>query len=337
MKNFLLPLILLLAAGCGLKPGSRGNLNEVIVFADPGVYAKCGNGLSRALEKIVHTPQPEKIFHLKPVSYEKFADSTIAANVILLGTLEGEGPFSQYVRDMLDEDARKGIADGVYWFFAKTNAWYNKQLLLVAVANDAEELASRLNFGADELFEVLNESVLQRMSDVIFSTMENKKLSKELMDKFGFRVRIQHDYHFTREEPEERFIRIRRYNPTRWLTVSWQDADTLTEDMVIRERARISALFADTSRIEPEYNVISEENHIPNGKYLLRGLWSTEAAVGGGPFFSYGVFDEEMKRAYFLDGAVFNPGDEKLPYLRQLEVLARSFMIPKINVENIDG
>ena len=333
MKKLLIPLLLFLLAGCGMKPGSRGNLNEVIVFADPEVYGKCETELSLALEKIIDTPQPEKVFQLKPVSYEKFADSTIATNVILLGTLEGDGPFSQYAREMLDEDARRGISEGVYWFFAKPNAWYNKQLLLVAIANDAEELASRIQFGAEDLFEVLNESVLERTSKVLFSQMENRKLAREIREKYGFSLRIQHDYFLTRDEPEQRFVRIRRYQPTRWLTVSWQDADSLTGQMLIDERARISRLFADSSRIEPEYIKIEPDNHLADGKYLLRGLWATEAAVGGGPFFTYGVYDERMNRAYFIDGAVFNPSDAKLPYLRQLEVMARSFEIPAANEE----
>jgi len=309
----------------------------VIVFADPEVYRICESELALALEKVIDTPQPEKVFHLKPVSYAKFADSTIATNIILLGTLEGEGPFSQFAREMLDENARRGISEGVYWFFAKPNAWYNKQMLLVAIANDAEELASRLQFGADDIYEVLNESVLERTSKVMFSQMENRKLAKEIREKYGFTLRIQHDYFLTRDEPEQRFVRIRRYQPTRWLTVSWQDADTLTKQMLIDERVRISRLFADSSRIEPEYLKLESDNHIANGQFLLRGLWATESAAGGGPFFTCGVYDDRQKRAYFIDGAVFNPSDEKLPYLRQLEVMARTFTIPEAIEEHIDG
>lgn len=314
--------------GCGLKPGARGNLKEIIVFADPDVYQKCEKPLSDALEIIVNTPQPETIFTLKPVSQDKFADSTIATNIVMIGTLEGDGKFSKYIQNMMDTDTRKGIEDGVYWFFAKNNAWYAKQLLLVAVANDAEELASRIQFGGEEIFQVLNQSVLDRMSDMLYKQMENTKLADELRQKYGFSLRIQHDYIMVREEPESRFIRLRRYNPSRWLTVSWMETDCLMEEMPALERARFSALFADPTKIEPDYNKISPDARIIPGGYLLRGLWATEAYIGGGPFFTFAVFDEESGKAYFIDGAVFNPADEKLPYLRQLEVMALTFSVP---------
>ena len=320
--------------GCDLKPGARGNLNEVIVFADPDIYQKCEKSLSAALKIVVDTPQPETIFTLKPVSQDKFADSTIATNIVMLGTLEGEGKFSKYVRDMMDDDTRLGIENGVYWFFAKNDAWYAKQLLLVAVANDAEELASRLQFGGGEIFQVLNRSVLERMSDMLYDQMENTKLSEELRQKYGFSLRVQHDYIIVREEPEQRFIRLRRYNPSRWLTISWTETDSLTADMTAQERTRFSALFADPSIIEPDYNKISTDDRIMPGGCLLRGLWGTEAYVGGGPFFTFAVYDEESSKAFFIDGAVFNPGDDKLPYLRQLEVMALTFSIPAETKEN---
>lgn len=48
---------------------------------------------------------------------------------------------------------------------------------------------------------------------------------------------------------------------------------------------------------------------------------------GGGPFRSYGFYNESDHRLYLMDYSVFAPGEKKWPFMRQLEAMARTFMV----------
>lgn len=332
----LFPLIVisLLFDSCEMKRRVKGDLAAAVVFADEEVYKSCQGKLSKALERVIYTPQEETVFRLKPVPFAQFTNYSIEPNIIILGTLDGQGEVSRYAQGMLTAETRKGIEDGLFWFFARKDAWYRGQLLIVVLTNDKAELAARLEFGADDLFRTLQESALARLTESIYAKNERKEVAEALKKDYGIDIRVQHDYTIVRELPEQCFVQIRRFNPSRWLTITWQDADSLTAEMVIRERMRLGGLFADSCKIEPDYNVVTADDRIVPGGLLLRGLWSTaKQNLGGGPFFTLAVLDTASGKAYFLDGAVFNPGEVKLPFLQQLEVMVLTFKPKTVNRE----
>lgn len=322
-------LIAFAIAGCGLKPPAKGSLDKVIVFADSAAYAACGPALSLALERRIDTPQPETIFTLKPVPWSEFGNSSAAPLILLIGTLNGEGEVSVYVKGMFDEETRKGVEAGQYWLFIKENPWHSHQLAAVICADDIGELKSRIRLGADEIFTEINEPVMARLHDMLYSVKEQLKLEEELFDKYGFKIRIQHDYLLVRDELEERFVRLRRFNPDRWLTISWVEADTLTDSLIAAERVRLGKLFTDPTAIYPDYNRFQPYDYIYPGGRMLRGLWAAESNIGGGPFFTCALHSHSDGMVYFIDGAVFSPGKDKLPFLQQLEVMARTFQPPE--------
>lgn len=49
----------------------------------------------------------------------------------------------------------------------------------------------------------------------------------------------------------------------------------------------------------------------------------------GGPFITYGFYDEASGRNYLIDGMVFAPNFNKREFIRQLEVIAYSFRTRK--------
>jgi len=58
----------------------------------------------------------------------------------------------------------------------------------------------------------------------------------------------------------------------------------------------------------------------------MSGLWETVGPQGGGPFVCYIVYNPSDCRVYLLDGEVYNPGGEKEPYIKQLEVIIQTFV-----------
>ncbi len=311
-----------------MKPAADNNLNAIAVFTDDEVYSAAILPLKAALERIIDTPQSETVFTLEHFPWEELQVNTGSANIILLGSLDGGGAVSRFVDDMLDEGARKGVTEGDFWIFTKRDPWRRNQLLCVIIAETPAQVSQKIREGATELFNTMNESVLKRIEASLYSVNENTALEREIREKHGFQLRIQHDYTLVAEDADNRFIRLRRFFPDRWLTISWIKADSVTDSLMIAERKRLGKLFADPVRLYPDYNRFWRAENAYPFDLIMRGLWATEGPTGGGPFFISAVMSPSENLVYFIDGAVFAPDREKIPLLQQLEVMARTFKVP---------
>ena len=322
--------LLLSLTSCGLKAPSWGEMDDIYVFADRNLYNLCEKDIAASLGRIIDTPQHEPVFNVIYKDFLEFSDYYRNPNILMLAALEDSGEVSDYVRRMLDSATLQGVRDGVYWIFNKKNPWFSDQNLVIAIANDSGELSARINFGTEDLFMTFHSVFIEQLKHDLYAKMEQKKLSEELQEKYGFNIRIQHDYYVTYESNEDRLIRMNRVHPNRWLSISWSESpvDSLTEEIVVAERMRTSKLFADPSLIYPEYNTFETGFDGIPGSLFLRGLWGTEANIGGGPFFTYAVRDDSSGVVYFIDGSVFAPEYRKMPFIKQLEIMAGTFTPP---------
>jgi len=60
----------------------------------------------------------------------------------------------------------------------------------------------------------------------------------------------------------------------------------------------------------------------------LSGWWANERLLGGGPFRLYCFAVPEQERVYLVDGSLFAPGMDKVPLMRNLDAIARTFTAP---------
>jgi len=91
--------------------------------------------------------------------------------------------------------------------------------------------------------------------------------------------------------------------------------------------SQLALKFADPVQANPDYLRYGdiEMDGLPGAE--IRGLWETIGPQGGGPFFCRAVYNPQDRRVYLFDGAVFNPGDVKEPYIKQLEVIWGTFKV----------
>ena len=190
-----------------------------------------------------------------------------------------------------------------------------------ALGANAEQLA-------DSLARWAHDFELERITTNLFKRGEQKDLEREIQGEFGFRIRIQHDYIVTQKNDSLAFVRFMRYLPERWFAVVWGalPADgELTPELIYNRRREIGAAFLDPVMSYDDRWTAEPTTLAGRPATLIRGLWATLDPTGGGPFFTYGVAVPEQSRYYLIDGAVFAPGQEKVPVLWQLDAIARTF------------
>jgi len=332
-----LGIIAAICAGCSNKGRALGDGGKIYVVADSLTWVELETPLRNAFERSIQTPRDETIFPLIWVSQDKFNQYATRKNIILVGTLDSDGEISAKVKYMLSAEVRVQVDEGAAFVFPKENAWANEQLLLVLAAATKEALVQKLAENGDYLHGLLKKRLYADTKNEMFEQKEQTELSAEILEKYGWTFRVQHDYFLNIERADENFVMLRRSinGRERWLFVNWieqGDPADITEEWALNRRNFLTGKFYQGDIIyESESNPFrSSEITELAGRYTLKiaGLWvnNIEDAKGtGGPFINYTFYDEDTQRIYMIDVAVWFPAGEKAEFLRQLEIIAHTF------------
>ncbi len=333
-SKYIITIILtILTGGCSLTPNSVGEPGGLVVVADeldrPIVRAQ----IERTFGQIILTPQPEPLFHIDWCDAQQLSHKSRSPILLFTTTLEGEGSTAKFVNKMLSDDIRKGIEDGEYFVFKRRDAWALGQLILILVGRTRSELGALASEWMDTLKTWAFEFELNRTEKNMFKHGEQKKLERHIEAQYGFTFRMQHDYLLAEENDSLKFIRILRHWPERWLTIMWGDTtltDTLEARFFFEQRNKRGFHFLNPVSLYKDHWNSQSITFKGKKAILINGLWETLDVTGGGPFFSYCFYDKELKRYFIIDGAVFAPGEAKMPYLWQLYTLAHTFKLKEI-------
>lgn len=327
-------ILLLLNISCSTKRSAKGRENHIIVVADSALFVELKPELTSIFEREVRTPWAEKCFQLEFLPGEKLSRASIQNNVIMAGLIDANDIISQQITKMLSPELVAKVRSNETYVFRKENPWAKGQLLLVLTSESIEQLKKNLADNADYLFSILHNKKIEKTAATIYSRYEQTELADTLMQKYGFQIRIPHDYHFFQDIPQNNFVHFRRVNPERWIYVHWVETDdptvVLDKDWFFKKRAEIGRLHYENDIVVDTLYQFSETEI--NGRWALQfeGLWENTEKVAGGAMKAFVFYDEDTHRAYIIDCAIYAPSrPNKLVYLNQLEAIARTFRTRK--------
>ncbi|MCB2198518.1 DUF4837 family protein [bacterium] len=319
-------LTVILATGCSVLKRDASEGDTLLAVAVEGSHAELVKPyVRRALERSIRTPQDEKRFYTTFVTEDSLGPVSRWQNVLLIGALDSDDQISQRIQRMLDGEVLEGVRSGKYAVFRQKDVWARGQAVVVVVGATRASMMSWLQANGDELYNLFKEARDERMAKKLYSVYEQEELADSLRKANGWTLRIPHDFGVVSSGTNPGFVRLRRFYPDRFLTVSWREgtADDVNDSTLLAWKDSLAAGFADPQQINPAF-VDSREMMIGGLRAIeVHGLWETKGAIGGGPYVSYLLHDEGT--LYLLDGQVFAPDRSKELYIRQLEVVLNSF------------
>ena len=334
MKSYLKFLLLcglfIFLTGCFQKPKSEGGDTNLFIIAEESDWKVLEPTLREAFEKTIITPQPEKVFVLHWIPPEKFNEVAKRKNLIILGTFETRGELKSKIEKMLSPEVRAKVAAEEEYVFTKKDPWAKNQLLMVLVGNNLDELKQKIAENKEFLYDLFKKKLIKDTAEEMFAKYEQKNLEKELLRKYGWTLRIQHDYFLNIERPQNHFIMLRRTLPgrERWLFVHWidnADSSIINHEWLIKKRNQLTKKFYQNDRINERFTKSRRIKFLGRDAWVLEGLWENDEKVAGGPFKMYAFYDMATERIYLIDIAVYFPAGEKEPFLRQLDIMAHTF------------
>lgn len=319
-----------LLGGCFRKPQSVGGDTELFVVADEDNWQVLEEDVGAVFERVIDTPQPEKVFSVHWVTPEEHQQYLTRKNIVLIGVLGSEGQIDEKVTNMLSPQVRAKVEAGEAFYLPKEDAYSENQLLMVLAGTSVTEVAEKLNANKERLYDVFHEELRQDTFAQMYQRMEQRDLEEELLAKYGWMVRIQHDYIINVDRADDNFVMLRRSLPERerWLFVHWLEnaqPAIIDQQWMVATRNRLTQEYYAGDVVVEEFTSAQEVEFAGRAALKLVGLWENDEKRVGGPFRTYAFYDEPSNRVYLIDIAVFYPAGEKEPFLRQLDIMAHTF------------
>ncbi|MEF8795196.1 MAG: DUF4837 family protein [Salinivenus sp.] len=359
-------LALGLLVGCegDYRPRAIGKEGEVTVVMDSSHWTgSVGASFREAVTPWLETlPQPERHFeirHLELSSERTYESIQDLKNVVIAAPLSDSTNEANFLRRRLSDDARQAVLDGQSAVVSKPNLWRRSQRVFFVTAADSASLANVLRERGETIRSSFSDVTLDRVEREMYDDARQFALEDSLMQHHGFAVNVQHDYQIAIDTAtaERGFVWLRRVlaKTRREFFVYYEEnasASQLSPDWVYNTQDSLTRKYLRGSvagfvRIDYRRPLETEQTtFLDRFGYESRGLWHMVKAGqeegefmsvgGGGPFVAYAFYDQPTDRLYLLHGSVFAPGFDKLQFLRQMEVMARTFR-PRASQEAADS
>ncbi len=330
-KQFLIIIsIFLLLYSCGdYKRLATGRDELVMTIAPDTLWSMVSDSLRSLVETEIRTPQFEKLYALKHIKLNQFKAYRYSKNILLMATLDQNDPVSVYVRSLLPANGLDLVKNKKQYLFPSPNHLAQRQFFTLYVTPTAEDMLSHiLSEEGEKLPELLEKAFTNRMMEQIYYKAEETEISEQLMNKYGFSLRLQNNYILLVDDPKQNVIHLGKGNPNRWITIFWQEGgfkSVLNEEWAWQTRYWIGRRLMDNTTIEKRYVTSRTVDWDGTIVHNIRGLWSHPDKAMGGPFSSFYFYDGVTDRVYFIDLTIWAPGESKNVYLRQMEIMASTF------------
>jgi hypothetical protein len=329
---FISSLILLfglLNYNCDIKVGVLGYPQEIFVVADSLLWNEVGPEITEVFETPVYTPISEPSFSVQWIPLKELNDFKDRQNVFLIGVANEDNPTTDYLKNILPTEIQTGVENDLNFYFFSDNLYAHGQINLFLYAKDRNTFIQRFNQYKEDAFSEFSKRYYQRLSEDMFKTAEQKDLEQLILEKYGWKIRIQHDYFIATQNISQKYIWLRRMDPDRWISIWEMDGDSsdLNLDTLIDVREQFLGEYYEGDRVDRDETYLMNVQFSGHQASKVVGIWQNDSLLVGGPFRTYAFLDSVTSKIYYVDIAVMAPNKQKKPYLDQLEVIANTFEI----------
>jgi len=334
MKKILILLsVILLLFSCGdYKPLAGGSPIAIRTLVNDATWEFISEDFSKKVEFEIRTPQIEQQFYFSRFELENYKEFRDDKLILLIATLDGKDEISTFVQNSISENIRNQVQAGQRVFFYEYNKYADRQIYMLMLTNTKEKLLEYIQENGSQVYQAINTKFLSSQFEQLYHTAEEKELSEDIYDQFGFSLRLPHDYEMIEIDSARHIIHLGVARPQRNIIIYWMDGGfnkVIDEDWALRIKYWLMQNLMDKIYIEKSYARYRSVDW--NGIFVnnIRGLWGHPTKLMGGPFSMFYFYDGVTDRTYLIDCMVYAPGQSKAVFLRQMEIVASTFYTSK--------
>lgn len=281
--------------------------------------------LAASLQREVVTVQYEMAYDVTLITTGEVKDQDNRKNIIVTDYLEPSSKLSKMILDLAagrKEDVRSGSVS----IFHRQDRWAKGQVVIGITAPTEAGLKEYVRARSEEIFRYVEAVVQARLNRSLFEAGEQLPVTERLAETYAWSLRLPPRYEVDEKFAAERVIKILNDRPARMITVYWEDGDWGDAQAACVDRKKMLAWkYWDEDEIVEDALAVKETTFLGKPAVNLTGTWENKKYVIGGTFTSYCFTCPDCGRNYFVDAAVFAPGLDKLPLMRELEAILVTF------------
>ena len=314
MQKKLILIIIPFFFSCSTLPRSQGEGNQVVIFASPEDKLQIEPSIQKLFYEVVRTPQSEpkiKVSWQNPWDLDlyKFRPNLIIISLDHPPDSTGDHLIKKFKSVQVEKNN----------IFIAENLFAQNQQVVTIHAQDAIHFQELLYNNGSWISKEINKSIDDNIWEHIIEKGRNESLEDSLSTQFGINAYIQADYQLIANSAD--FLWLGRGYPYRWLTFTLAKSyDFLS---IKNAWVNVEKYFKETM---PGINLLemlrSEDKVVVGGVTIrvMRGIYEHIESNTGGPFVIYLFEGHRENEVILVSGFVNNPGHEKAPLLRQLEL-----------------
>jgi len=327
INSLFLFLLCLLIFGCAGKKDSLGTDDEIRVICSKIDEPVIKDYLASVFDDSIYTPAPEPLFKLIFSRPERYEDLKEYAQVIIAAVnRDSTNPGYRLLKKLLPEGQLNNSEDDNPVLLTR-DLHAKDQVYAVINASNKEHLFNYLDKNKGLLRKHYDEQFKLRGSRFLFNDNQTQ-IEEKIKEDYGWFLKIPWGWEVLRNEDKMNFFWMGSEYPYRWMSIKWDSGNNINDELSLGKQIWNFPINHYKSIRFNENRFKLDRIYFNDYKgWQCSGIWESMDSLDakGGPFYSYIFYDHHSDRTFHINTLVHNPGKSKAVYIRQMELIAKSF------------
>ena len=327
INSLFLFLLCLLIFGCAGKKDSLGTDDEIRVICSKIDEPVIKDYLASVFDDTIYTPAPEPLFKLIFSRPEHYEDLKEYAQVIIAAVNRNStNPGYRLLKKLLPEGQLNNSEDDNPVLLTR-DLHAKDQVYVVINASNKEHLFNYLDKNKCLLRKHYDEQFKLRGSRFLFNDNQTQ-IEEKINEDYGWFLKIPWGWEVLRNDDKMNFFWMGSEYPYRWMSIKWDNGNNINDGLSLGKQIWNFPINHYKSIRFNENRFKLDRIYFNDYKgWQCSGIWESLDSLDakGGPFYSYIFYDHHSDRTFHINTLVHNPGKSKAVYIRQMELIAKSF------------
>ena len=327
INSLFLFLLCLLIFGCAGKKDSLGTDDEIRVICSKIDEPVIKDYLASVFDDSIYTPAPEPLFKLIFSRPEHYEDLKEYAQVIIAAVNRNStNPGYRLLKKLLPEGQLNNSEDDNPVLLTR-DLHAKDQVYAVINASNKEHLFNYLDKNKGLLRKHYDEQFKLRGSRFLFNDNQTQ-IEEKIKEDYGWFLKIPWGWEVLRNDDKMNFFWMGSEYPYRWMSIKWDSGNNINDELSLGKQIWNFPINHYKSIRFNENRFKLDRIYFNDYKgWQCSGIWESMDSLDakGGPFYSYIFYDHHSDRTFHINTLVHNPGKSKAVYIRQMELIAKSF------------
>ena len=313
--------------GCAGKKDSLGTDDEIRVICSKIDEPVIKDYLASVFDDTIYTPAPEPLFKLIFSRPEHYEDLKEYAQVIIAAVNRNStNPGYRLLKKLLPEGQLNNSEDDNPVLLTR-DLHAKDQVYVVINASNKEHLFNYLDKNKGLLRKHYDEQFKLRGSRFLFNDNQTQ-IEEKINEDYGWFLKIPWGWEVLRNDDKMNFFWMGSEYPYRWMSIKWDNGNNINDGLSLGKQIWNFPINHYKSIRFNENRFKLDRIYFNDYKgWQCSGIWESMDSLDakGGPFYSYIFYDHHSDRTFHINTLVHNPGKSKAVYIRQMELIAKSF------------